>query len=166
MKATLSNLPNCCLSLFKILQGVPNEIERLQKQYLWRGQEAFTPHYIKWNTVSKSKEAGRLALDEFQLKNCIIGQMALEELIRPSVPIGSSNLQRIWAGWKCLKADNVKQSSYHSPWKGIVQVLPTFIPFSKLSLGSGNSIRFWLDPWICTSPLDSWVSLSLQPFRA
>lgn len=85
----------------------------------------------------------------------MIGQMALEVLIRPSIPMGSSDPQQIWAGWKNFTADNVKQSCHHSPWKGIVQVLRSFTPFSKLSPGSGRFIRCWLDPWICSSPLDS-----------
>lgn len=37
-KATLSNLPICYLSLFKIPKGVSIEPETLQNQFLWRGQ--------------------------------------------------------------------------------------------------------------------------------
>lgn len=44
---------------------------------------------------------------------------------------------------------------HRSPWKGIIQVLPTFHPLTKLSLGCGSSIHFWLEPWICSSSLDS-----------
>lgn len=52
-------------------------------------------------------------------------------------------------------AANVKHSPLRSPWKRIVQVLPPFLPFTKLSLGCGSSIRFWIDPWIFSTSLDS-----------
>lgn len=52
-------------------------------------------------------------------------------------------------------AANVQQAFHRSSWKGIVQVMPSLIPFSKFSLGSGSSIRFWLDPWIYSIPLES-----------
>lgn len=55
----------------------------------------------------------------------------------------------------CRTTDNIKQSSHRSPWKGIAQVLPTFLPFTKYLLASGNSIRFWINPWISSTSLGS-----------
>lgn len=46
IKATVSNLPIYYLSLLKIPKGVATEIERIQKQFLWRGQAKVKPHYI------------------------------------------------------------------------------------------------------------------------
>lgn len=58
----VSKLPTYHLCLLKIPEGVATEIERLQNQFLWRGEDASKRYYIKWNTVSKSKKAGGLAL--------------------------------------------------------------------------------------------------------
>lgn len=75
-----------------------------------------------------------------------------------------SEHQSLWAPVICSKfgqignlwaAANVQQAFHRSSWKGIVQVMPSLIPFSKFSLGSGSSIRFWLDPWIYSIPLES-----------
>lgn len=41
----------------------------------------------------------------------------------------------------------ISNSSHRSPWKGISQVLHKSLPYTKLSLGCVNLIRFWLDPW-------------------
>lgn len=54
----LSNLPIYYLSLFKIPKGVVEEIESLQNHFLWRGQDVYKPHLIKWQIVSKDKESG------------------------------------------------------------------------------------------------------------
>lgn len=61
-----------------------------------------------------------------------------------------SSISTLW-----FSAENIQHASHRSPWKGIVHVLPSFIPFTKLSLGNGSSIRFWLDPWSCPTPLAS-----------
>lgn len=62
IKATLSNLPTYYLSLFKIPKGVAAEIDRIQNHFLWRSQQDYKPHLIKWQVVSKDKEFGGLGL--------------------------------------------------------------------------------------------------------
>lgn len=52
-------------------------------------------------------------------------------------------------------AANIKKSSPGCPCKGTAQLLPIFRPLTKLSLGCGNIIRFWVDPWISSTPLYS-----------
>lgn len=52
-------------------------------------------------------------------------------------------------------AVNVAHSSHYSPRKGISQLLPSFLPFTKLSLGNGNMIRFSVDQWVSSTPLSS-----------
>lgn len=52
-------------------------------------------------------------------------------------------------------AVSTSYSSHHSPWKGVSQIVPVFPPFTKLSLGCGNLIRFWLDLWVDSIPLRS-----------
>lgn len=55
-KATLSNLPVYYPSLFEVPKGVEEEIEKLQNQFLWRGEEAKKPYLINWRTVSQGKK--------------------------------------------------------------------------------------------------------------
>lgn len=69
VKATVSNLLIYFLSLFKIPKGVAEEIEHLQDQFLWKGQECSTPNLIKWKTVSIGKKAGGLALGRITDRN-------------------------------------------------------------------------------------------------
>lgn len=47
-----------------------------------------------------------------------------------------------------LNATNLHYASHRSPWKGISQTLPLFLPHTKLSLRCGNRIRFGFEPWI------------------
>lgn len=43
-------------------------------------------------------------------------------------------------------AVSITNSSHHSPWNGISQTLHLFLPVTKISVGCGNLVRFWLDP--------------------
>lgn len=43
-------------------------------------------------------------------------------------------------------AAHTSLSTHCSPWKGLLQILHIFIPFTRMYLGCGNLIRFWLDP--------------------
>lgn len=62
IKATLSNLPFHYPFLFKIPKEVAIEVNRIQNQFLRRGQADSKPHLINWKTVSKDKENSSSAL--------------------------------------------------------------------------------------------------------
>jgi hypothetical protein len=48
IKSTLSNLPTYYLSIFTIPVGVANQIEMLQSDFLWGGNE-FKFHLVNWS---------------------------------------------------------------------------------------------------------------------
>lgn len=54
-----------------------------------------------------------------------------------------------------MDAANIHSSSHRGRWKGFSQTLPLFLRYTKLSLGWGNKIRFWLDPWVDSYPFSS-----------
>lgn len=81
------------------------------------------------------------------------------------IPVGTKSL---WASIirnkfedssNCQNADHFPSSSHSSIWKGISQALPLFGQVTKLSLGCGNKIRFWFDPWVDSQPLSIRFSL-------
>lgn len=58
----------------------------------------------------------------------------------------------------CWEATNLHSASHQSPWKEISQILSLFLPHSKLSVGCGNKIQFWTDPWLDSQTLSSFPS--------
>lgn len=133
IKATLSSLPIYFLSLFKIPKGVVVEIELLQNQFLWQGDEASKPHLIKWKTVSSRKQAGGLALGRIIDKNkALLGkwlwQYSLEIQSLWTVVI-RSKYRHPGNKWT---TDKLLHSSQHSPWKGISQIRPSFLSLNYL----------------------------------
>ncbi|KAF5458832.1 hypothetical protein F2P56_022833, partial [Juglans regia] len=59
IKSTLSNLPTYFLSLFPLPTKVANRIEKLQRDFLWRGLgEEFKFHLVNWPTIHSSGKLG------------------------------------------------------------------------------------------------------------
>lgn len=71
--ATLSNLPIYYLyTFFKIPEGVAQEIESSQKQFLCRGNSDFKPHLSNWDIVSTGKKNTGLALRGILKRNVAV----------------------------------------------------------------------------------------------
>lgn len=49
--------------------------------------------------------------------------------------------------------------------KASLNPCPTFRSYTKLSLGSGNKLRFWLDPWASSQLLSNRFPHFFQPFH-
>lgn len=62
IKATLFKSTNLFPLPSQNSKGVAVEIERLQNQFLWEGQEASKPHLIKRGIVASGKKASRKKL--------------------------------------------------------------------------------------------------------
>ncbi|XP_028090785.1 uncharacterized protein LOC114290973 [Camellia sinensis] len=54
IKAVLSSLPVCCLSLFKMPKGVAKELDKIQAAFLWGGSVIRSKlHMVKWFEVTR-----------------------------------------------------------------------------------------------------------------
>lgn len=80
------------------------EIERIQKQFLWRGQEAPKSHYIKWNIVSKPKKACGLALGWDLFKVVLYYENGFGDILQRVSPFRLQLSVANWASWKRLES--------------------------------------------------------------
>ena len=63
IKSTLSNLPTYFLSLFPILVGVAQRLEKIQRDFLWSGLgEEFKYHLVSWPKIFNPICSGGLAI--------------------------------------------------------------------------------------------------------
>jgi hypothetical protein len=73
IKSTLSNLPTYFLSLFPIPASVAKLIEKIQRDFLWKGLgEEFKFHLVKWDTICSPISNGGLAVRNLKLFNAAL----------------------------------------------------------------------------------------------
>ena len=70
IKSTLSNLPTYFLSLFPIPVFVAKRIEKIQRDFLWKGLgEEFKFHLVKWDAICSPCMNGGLAIHNLRVFN-------------------------------------------------------------------------------------------------
>lgn len=119
---------------------------KITSSFPLEGTRSFKTHLINWKTLSKEKENGDLALGGIANRN-----IALLDKWLWRFPLEISTFGALFGVISAMPpavGTPVKYLIHHIVAPGKVsQVLPKFLPFTKLSLGCGNLIRFWDDPW-------------------
>jgi len=73
IKAMLSSLPLYYLSLFKIPAKVAQEINKIQRRFLWSGKSQGRYNaLVKWETLQRPKEKGGLGVVDCMMKNAAL----------------------------------------------------------------------------------------------
>lgn len=70
LKLVINSLPIYFMSLFKISHGIPDEIKKLQRCFLWGGANNNRGmHFIRWDIVCHEKKNEGLGLVDLETKN-------------------------------------------------------------------------------------------------
>ncbi|CAM8986748.1 unnamed protein product [Rhodiola kirilowii] len=70
IKSALCSLPLYYASIYKMPSSVSQEMEKIQRTFLWGGTESRRKiHYVKWETVKKPKRFGGLGIQGLIEKN-------------------------------------------------------------------------------------------------
>ena len=70
IEVVLSAIPTYFLSLFRMLLKVINEIEKMMRNFLWKGVDGVGgDHLVKWKLVARAKIKGGLGIGRIKEKN-------------------------------------------------------------------------------------------------
>ena len=144
-----SSIPTYFLSLFPIPASVANQIEKLQRNFLW-GNFGDDPkiHLVKWDTLCSPISSGGLGIRKIRLFNeALLGKWLWR------FGIGEDALWRqvielkygcVWGGWYT----RVVTSPYGvGLWKNISQGWPSFSRHILYDIDDGSRVKFWQDRW-------------------
>jgi hypothetical protein len=149
IKSTLSSLPTYFLFLFAVPASVAHRIEKLQRDFLWGGLgNEFKYHLVNWRTLCAPIQQGGLGL-------------------RQIIPFNQALLSKwLWrfanerdAYWRrvIVCKYGCERDGWHSKegrgrhgvclWKHIQAGWSRFSRYVQYTVGSGDSVRFWVDRW-------------------
>lgn len=161
IKLLLSNLLVYYLFVFSILIKVANELEQMQRDFLWEGGGSKNDHLLSWNEVCKPKSmgGGGLGIENITLKNkFLLGKWIWRFTLEES---------SLWHSLILCKYGSNKNEWDSKPnppsrasviWKCIFATYPLVYYHLSVIIGNGNRIRSWIDVWIGDSPLFSFPS--------
>ena len=69
IRSLLSSLPIYFLSLFKMPQGIADNIEKLMRDFIWGVDNDSSSHLVKWEEVVKPKHKGGLEIGNLIIRN-------------------------------------------------------------------------------------------------
>lgn len=158
IKAVLESFPTYYLSLFAAPLKVVDGLESIMRRFLWGGNsDTRKINWVAWDTVASPLKAGGLGISKLKDTNTALlskwiwrYRLEADGLWRKVI----DSIHGSRRGWNFVPVNR----SLSSVWKTIVtHVDRVKVNNRKLKdlfkgvCGRGDTIRFWLDPWI-----DNW----------
>ncbi|KAG6698035.1 hypothetical protein I3843_08G001900 [Carya illinoinensis] len=137
------------LSLFQVLAGVANRLEKIFRDFLWGGLEDTRKfHLIKWNIVCTHLSCGGLGIRNLRTFNkALLGKWLWQYHLEGDAlwkNILECKYGSEWGGW-CTK--EVRGAYGVGVWKFIRSGWDGFRGHCRFVVGRGTQIRFWHDIW-------------------
>ena len=154
IKAVLNSLPIYYLLLFKLPTKVAQEINKIQRRFLWIGQKQGRYNaLVKWEVIQKPRTKGGLGVTDCTIKNATLlfkwwWRYASEEgsLWRRIVDLIHDDDITILPNLSARKItgtlnDIKRLATIENP------VSQAFFQHIKMQVGDGIRVRFWKDLW-------------------
>ncbi|EOY00968.1 Uncharacterized protein TCM_010873 [Theobroma cacao] len=132
LKSILTSMPVFYMSLFQVPHKVKNELKKLQRKFLWGGDDQKRKiHLVKWDKVCNYKDCGGIGITNIEIKN---RAMLNKWIWRYGMETDSL--------WRTVIVD--KGSSNPSILLPNMSVVPNF----GFAVSKGDNMLFWSDEWI------------------
>ncbi|KAL9662535.1 hypothetical protein QQ045_027368 [Rhodiola kirilowii] len=158
IKAALSNLPLYYASMYKMPVTVAQEMERIQRQFLWGSSDSRRKiHYVKWSKIKKPKQYGGLGIQGMVEKNLVLLTKWWWKLISGKGGLWRKMVLEKYGIKGAIDPNRVTfhRNSSSKGWKDILKIVKgnsevalAFKEGLKLKLGRGEKISFWEDVWL------------------
>ncbi|KAJ0702066.1 putative RNA-directed DNA polymerase [Helianthus annuus] len=160
VRSVLVSLPSYYFSLYKAPVKVIRDLESLIRKFIWGGSsENKKTHWVAWDIVSLPKKSGGLGICKLGIINRAFLSKWGWRFKREKDSLWVKVVEAIHNGghsWSFLPA----KRSLGGVWNRIVSSINSplvnnsgFKECIKGSVGNGNSVLFWLDPWLLECPL-------------
>src|SRR4051812_16157132 len=149
MNSIISSLPIYFLCSLHIPAGIIKQLERIQRQCLWRkyGKDS-GKSLAAWDMVCKPKNKGGLGIMNISLQNEALLIKHLHKFYNQhDVPW----VKLIWDTYYYQRVPHATDLCGSFWWKDICKLMDKFIAVSKCNMADGATALFWIDSWLDNS---------------
>jgi len=146
LNSVISSLPIYHLCSLAIPQGILKQIERIQRQCLWRGNsDSKRKSLAAWDLVCRPKAKGGMGIMNLQLqKKALLIKHLHKFYNKADIP---------WVSliWNTYYNDNVPHATVACGsfwWRDILKLADLYRPVTSIKVNAGDSLLFWSDGWI------------------
>ncbi|KAF7826344.1 ribonuclease H [Senna tora] len=149
IQSVTSTMPYYHMQHSKILKGVINQIEKMERSFLWGSTaEKRGLHQIRWDKICLPRNCGGLNFRKMESMN-----KAFLFKIAWNLVSKRNNLCAEIIKGKYGTSDHPLAVLRSKPtdsrlWREIVKIWPEFYKNLVWNIGNGNTIKFWEDSWI------------------
>src|ERR1041385_6438773 len=145
LNSVISSMPIYHLCSLAIPQGIFKQLERIQKQCLWRGNSD-TPRQslAAWELVCRPKKKGGLGIVNLQIQNKTLLLKHLHKFYN------KENVPWVSLIWNTYYNGNVPHATMLCGsfwWKDILKLSDLYRPVASVMVNVGDSALFWSDGW-------------------
>ncbi|XP_061347266.1 uncharacterized protein LOC133292825 [Gastrolobium bilobum] len=148
-QSVVVSMPYFQMQSCKIPLSVCNEIEKLQRSFIWGDKEGRKAnHLINWSTITSPKEVGGLGLKRLEFMN--------DAMLAKRVWSFSNKPDHLWV--QVLKSKYESRSSRaagfvacngdSSLWKNMCRIWRMMEGRLRWEVGDGRIVSFWHDNWL------------------
>ncbi|XP_057739925.1 uncharacterized protein LOC130957039 [Arachis stenosperma] len=137
-----------------IPKGVCQEIERLQRRFIWAenaGERKF--HNVGWHILCKPKILGGLGFKSLSVMNEAFMLKAFWRLVGDNNTLWATVLLNKYDKGRQFPAEMKVKGADSQFWKNLKKVKMIFDKNTSFSIGNGKLTRLWDDPWVENEPL-------------
>ena len=144
VKSVLNSIPNYYMQIASLPQTICDSIDRMARNFLWKGNSNGGVHLVGWRRISKPKNLGGLGIRKAREANtAMLGKLVWSLHQEPNA---------LWA--QVLKHKYVKGTTFldmnkkpgSSVWNTIMKALFVLKDGFEFRLGDGSS-SFWFSNW-------------------
>lgn len=148
LKTVLAALPSYAISCFRLPKSLCNQIQSAMTRFWWDATPAVKKLcWVAWDKLTLPKTDGGLGFRDIEVFNNALLTKLIWRLIRsPTSLLGKTLLGKYCSSANIMEC-SVSGSISHG-WRGIMvgkEVLKLGLGWS---IGNGENIRIWKDPWL------------------
>jgi hypothetical protein len=149
IKSTLSSLPTYFLSLFPIPSSVAKRMEKIQRNFLWGGGgDEFKYHLVNWQSICLPILEGGLGVRHLvPFNKALLGKWHWRFAKEKNALWREVIVSKYGSGRGDWSSREARGGHGVSLWKHIQSGWSQFAEHVSFSIGSGDSVSFWLDQW-------------------